>query len=166
MAGFIHVRVVEQVETSVNPFLDTALYFLRYDVVQLAAAVGPNHGIGDIGGDGTVGHGNGGSADAGAAGQGIVGSHDHIAFPLSQAGNLIIGGLGGVLLRIAVAADGTGVNGAGAGAGATGAAGAAATGAGAAGAADAAPPTSSTSTAYVVPLTVILYFFIVFISFR
>ena len=56
--------------------------------------------------------------------------------------------------------------GAGAAAGAAAGAGAAAAGAAGAGAGAGALPASSTSTAYVVPLTVILYFFILSSSFR
>ena len=86
-------------------------------VIQLAVGVFPDHGIGNIGGDGAIGHGNGGLADAGAVGQGIVGSHDHIGLTIHQGRSGIIGGLSGILLGVAVAADIAGVDGVGTGAG-------------------------------------------------
>ena len=78
-------------------------------------------------------------------------------------------GIGAVTVLAPAAAGAAGAGAAGAGAGAAaGAAGAAATGvgAGAAGAADATVPASVTSTAYVTPLTVMLYFFISISSFH
>ena len=78
-------------------------------------------------------------------------------------------GIGAVTVLAPAAAGAAGAGAAGAGAGAaTGAAGTAATGvgAGAAGAADATVPASVTSTAYVTPLTVMLYFFISISSFH
>lgn len=76
-------------------------------------------------------------------------------------------GIGAVTVLAPAAAGAAGAGAAGAGA-AAGAAGAAATGvgAGAAGAADATVPASVTSTAYVTPLTVMLYFFISISSFH
>lgn len=78
-------------------------------------------------------------------------------------------GIGAVTVLAPAAAGAAGAGAAGAGAGAaTGASGAAATGVGAApaGAADATVPASVTSTAYVTPLTVMLYFFISISSFH
>lgn len=78
-------------------------------------------------------------------------------------------GIGAVTVLAPAAAGAAGAGAAGAGAGAAaGAAGAAATGvgAGAAGAVDATVPASVTSTAYVTPLTVMLYFFISISSFH
>ena len=74
-------------------------------------------------------------------------------------------GIGAVTVLAPAAAGAAGAGAAGAGAGAAGAA-ATGVGAGAAGAADATVPASVTSTAYVTPLTVMLYFFISISSFH
>ena len=87
-------------------------------VAHLAVLIGPDHGVGDIRGDGVIGNRHGGLAGAGAVGQGITGGNHHIGRALLQGGSLVIGGLAGQRLGVAVAAVIAGIEDVSAGAGA------------------------------------------------